>query len=128
MPTSRTISVQESDPRHHPEASLGELRTAELAVFAHADAGWSEVFGRLDALWRAARRHEVRDLQPSQLRAEIREVATAARGAGMRPEQFLWVVKESWSALPEVRTNDRQIARDLLSGIVTLCIDEFYRD
>jgi len=37
-------------------------------------------------------------------------------------------VKESWSALPEVRTNDRQIARDLLSGIVTLCIDEFYRD
>ena len=64
---------------------------------------------------------------PTHLRAEIAELARAARAAGLRPEQLITIVKESWGALPEVRraTDDMRM-RERLSGIITVCIHEFF--
>lgn len=61
------------------------------------------------------------------LRAEIGELARAARAAGLRPEQLITIVKESWGALPEVRrATDEMGMHDRLSGIITVCIREFF--
>lgn len=64
---------------------------------------------------------------PAVLRTEIGELARAARAAGLRPEQLITIVKESWGALPEVRrATDEMGMRDRLSGIITVCICEFF--
>lgn len=64
---------------------------------------------------------------PEHLRAEIGELARAARSAGLRPEQLITIVKESWGALPEVRRATDDIGmRERLSGIITVCIHEFF--
>lgn len=63
----------------------------------------------------------------AHLRAEIAELARASRAAGLRPEQLITIVKESWGALPEVRrAADHVGMRDRLSGIITVCIQEFF--
>jgi hypothetical protein len=67
-------------------------------------------------------------IKPTQLGAEVQRLAAAARAANVLPEHFLWIIKETWSALPEVRSADPDRARDQLSGIITLCIHEYYRD
>ncbi len=87
------------------------------------------VLDRMDALWLAARQRGLMRLKPTQLSTQVRDVAIAARACGVLPEQFLWIIKETWTALPEVRTApDPNMVRDQLSGIITLCIHEYYRD
>ena len=64
---------------------------------------------------------------PADLRAGFGELARAARAAGLKPEQLITIVKESWGALPEVRraTDDMRM-RERLSGIITVCIREYF--
>lgn len=89
----------------------------------------AEIVAGFESLWTAALDGGVADLTPSRLRAEVSTLALAARQAGVEPEKFVLMVKESWTALPEVRGSaDVLKTRDLLSGIVTICIHEFFRD
>lgn len=82
-----------------------------------------------DALWSALRARELGQVTPTHLSREIRALAFAARRAGLRAEQFVGLVKASWTALPDVRAAaDPLRTRELLSGIVTICIHEFYDD
>lgn len=91
--------------------------------------GWEELHEGLDRFLSTVRLRGVSRLAATQLRAEIRALAWAARAAALRPEQFVSLVKESWSALPEVRAAvDPLRTSDLLSGIITICIHEFYGD
>lgn len=83
----------------------------------------------LAALWRGADGGELADLLVGDGRERIAIAARAARQAGIPPEQFLWQVKESWMALPQVRTAaDPLQARETLTRIITVCIREFFRD
>lgn len=86
-------------------------------------------FRSLDAVWDVAlRRGHFRLTLPESRRA-IATMAAEARACGLRPEQFLWMVKESWAAQPEVRTAADPIAtRETLSRLITVCIHEFYRE
>ena len=114
---------QEPQPPATRHESRGSARHADTA--AQIDG----VLDLLDELWSTARRHGLMHIAPTQLAAELRRVSVAARDAKVLPEHFLWIVKETWSALPEVRTAaDPDKAREQLSGIVTLCIHEYYRD
>lgn len=91
--------------------------------------GKAEIVAGFESLWSAALDGGASDLTPSRLRAEISELALTARELGVEPEKFVSMVKESWTALPEVRGSaDVLKTRDLLSGIVTICIHEFFRD
>lgn len=83
----------------------------------------------LDLLWDRVRRRGVTRIPAPDADAAIGVVAQSARRCGLRPEQFLWLVKETWAALPEVRTAADPLAtREILSRIITVCIHEFYRE
>jgi hemoglobin-like flavoprotein len=65
--------------------------------------------------------------EPSGLQAALHRIAVEARERAILPEQLLVVLKEVWSALPEVRsmTESRQQV-NLLQRVVTMCIREYY--
>ena len=62
-----------------------------------------------------------------QLQAALFAMATEAREKSILPEHLLIVLKDVWSALPEVRSmsdNAEQIRA--LQRVVTMCIKEYY--
>ena len=61
------------------------------------------------------------------LRSVARQVSQIARAAGLRPEELIIGVKESWIAREELRRpTKRQRAYGVLADLISLCIDEFY--
>lgn len=64
---------------------------------------------------------------PSALQASLLLLATEARARNILPEHLLVTLKETWSALPEVRAmNDPGEQVRLLQRVVTMCIREYY--
>jgi hypothetical protein len=61
------------------------------------------------------------------LRRLIQRASQSARERGLRAEQLLILLKETWRELPEVRHVPFQDADDMLARVVTLCIEEYYR-
>jgi len=79
-------------------------------------------------LLRSALRDYLQDSKdPSKLQPALLHIASEAHARALPPEQLLVVLKEVWSALPEVRamTNAREQI-NLLQRVVTMCIKEYY--
>lgn len=60
-------------------------------------------------------------------RDSLREVCNVARDQGLRAEQLLIVLKQSWSHLTQARVLDPLDSEGRLSSLVTGCIEEYYR-
>ena len=65
--------------------------------------------------------------ESAALRETLLRMSVEARERAMLPEQLLIVLKDIWSALPEVRgmTDTGEQVR-LLQRVVTMCIKEYY--
>jgi hypothetical protein len=69
------------------------------------------------------------DAHRDEVRAALHAMASQARANAMPPEKLLIVLKDVWYALPVLRDStqrDEQIR--LLQHVVTMCINEYYRD
>jgi hypothetical protein len=65
---------------------------------------------------------------PSSLQIALLNMSAEARARSILPEQLLVVLKDVWSALPEVRTmTDASEQVRLMQRVVTMCIKEYYR-
>jgi len=63
----------------------------------------------------------------SALQRALLRMSGEAREKALQAEQLLVVLKETWSALPEVRAmTDAQEHSRLLQRVVTMCIKEYY--
>jgi hypothetical protein len=64
---------------------------------------------------------------PGDLRRAIVLMCDEARRNGLRAEQLVITIKQAWESIPEVcrHVSVEQRTR-VLSGVVTMCIDEFY--
>lgn len=126
------LSHSESGTERVTKGDSGQMARASgrIGIPYVADAAaWDGVNDCLASLWAEVRMRGITRVSATQLSGEIRTLAVAARTAALRPEQFVALVKESWTALPEVRAAaDPLRTSDLLSGIITVCIHEFYRD
>ena len=80
----------------------------------------------LDAV-RMALREYLGSGSSSALQHALLRMAPEARAKSILPEQLLIVLKDTWSALPEVRamTDTTEQVR-LLQRVVTMCIKEYY--
>jgi hypothetical protein len=62
-----------------------------------------------------------------EVRVALRAVCDDARRRGLRAEQVIVSLKEAWAAIPEVSVLPPGSRRqEVLSCLVTLCIDEYY--
>ncbi|HYD53653.1 MAG TPA: hypothetical protein VEA99_13540 [Gemmatimonadaceae bacterium] len=87
------------------------------------------VLEAIDALWAVVRAREFDTTELAPLRPPMRRLAVAGRAAGLHSERVVLLVKESWRSLPEVRRGiDRPMDVERLGRLVSLCIDEYYRD
>ena len=59
------------------------------------------------------------------VRAALRAVCDAARAHGLRADQLLVLLKRDWAALPWT-ARVRRDGDDVLSRVVSLCIQEYY--
>lgn len=99
------------EPRPGSPEAEGVLPAAQLVAL-------------LNAAWPADDRP-----QPGALRVAAHDVAQAARTAGLRPEQFITALKDSWRADLRVRgTKDQIGVRERLAAVVTMCIEEYYAE
>lgn len=81
----------------------------------------------LNALRLALRAYLHASEEPSGLQAALHRIALEARERAILPEQLLVVLKDVWSALPEVRSmTDTRQQINLLQRVVTMCIREYY--
>jgi hypothetical protein len=62
------------------------------------------------------------------LRATMRQLCSDARRLGLRPEELIILFKTRWAAHAEFRALPREQATAALDHIITVCIDEYYRD
>ena len=86
----------------------------------------STVAALREALTRHARRHEA---DAGELRRELGAFAAEARASHVGPEKLLVLFKGLWAALPEVRAAaDRAEKNRVLERLVTICIEEYYRE
>lgn len=68
------------------------------------------------------------ELEPARIRRAVRPMCDDARRSGLHAEQLLIVVKSAWASLPEAQTlSVTGRRRDLLTDVIRICIDEFYR-
>lgn len=58
----------------------------------------------------------------------MRAVCQNARLCGLRAEQLVVVLKESWRKLPEVRRLDRYESEEVLARIIHDCIEAYYAE
>jgi hypothetical protein len=56
----------------------------------------------------------------------MRRTCRLAQARGVRAEQLLLLLKESWRVLPEALRIPRHQAEDVLARAITACIDEYY--
>ena len=67
------------------------------------------------------------DSDSSTLQRALLRMSTEAREKEMHAEQLLVLLKDTWSALPEVRAmTDTTGQVRLLQRVVTMCIKEYY--
>jgi hypothetical protein len=69
------------------------------------------------------------DVHGNELNSALQAMASEARANAMPPEKLLIVLKDVWYELPAVRDStqrDEQVR--LLQQVVTMCINEYYRD
>jgi hypothetical protein len=85
------------------------------------------VLDALDALWSELRMVGVEGIRVEPLRPSVGRVTVTARSVGLYPEKLLWLLKESWRSLPEVRrARNRHATEEVLARLVTMCIEEYY--
>jgi hypothetical protein len=65
--------------------------------------------------------------EPDALRDALRRAGEEARARGVTAERLLIDFKLLWYSLPEVRAQRQGQQSDLLAGLVTACIQEYYR-
>ena len=81
----------------------------------------------IDAVRAALRVYLSDSSAPASLQAALLRMASEAREKAILPEQLLIVLKDVWSALPEVRAmTDVSEQIRLLQRVVTMCIKEYY--
>lgn len=81
----------------------------------------------LDAVRLALRAYLQDSQEPGALQTALMRLAMQARERNIPPEQLLITLKETWNALPEVRSmNDAREQVRLLQRVVTMCIREYY--
>jgi len=86
-----------------------------------------EAASSLDALWNRVASPFGIDISREELRSVAAAVSSAARSVDMLPERLLVLIKDSWSAHPELGAReDRQAMQRILTEVVSLCICEFY--
>ena len=61
------------------------------------------------------------------LTPELRKACEVARAQGLHAEQLIVIVKDSWRRLEGIPSLDHFEAEAMLQGVVTECIEEFYR-
>lgn len=83
----------------------------------------------LTELWRHVFTGDVHAVTDEEFHACLRRVSRLARAAGLLPEEMIVGLKASWSAHYEFRPVARADAlRTILADVISVCIDEFYRD
>ena len=95
--------------------------TASWSVDGHA--GQLRLLGLAHSAVRCALREHASE---DGTRAALRELCDAARGAELRAEQLLILLKEVWRDLPEARLAAYDDGRATFTRLVTLCIREYY--
>jgi hypothetical protein len=60
------------------------------------------------------------------LRNAMRALCADARRQGLRPEELIVLLKETWRTRPELRTMPPEEAGSLMDQVVTMCIQEYY--
>ena len=61
------------------------------------------------------------------VRRSLRSLCRVARSSGVHAEQLVVLCKDAWRTLPEARGLGPETQRELLTNVISLCIDEFYR-
>jgi hypothetical protein len=61
------------------------------------------------------------------VRRSLRALCRAARSHGLYAEQLVVLCKDAWRTLPQARELPPETGTGLLKGVISLCIDEFYR-
>lgn len=58
----------------------------------------------------------------------MRAVCQSARLCGLRAEQLLVVLKDSWRRLPEAKCLDRYESDEVIARVIADCIEAFYAE
>ena len=82
----------------------------------------------LTELWLRLLRSDAREPSRRELADFTRPVCAMARAAGLLPEELIVAVKKSWGSRHELRAPaQRRRLEEVLTDVITACIDEFYR-
>jgi hypothetical protein len=57
----------------------------------------------------------------------LRSLCRVARSHGIHVEQLVVLCKDAWRTLPEARALPPETGTVLLKGVISRCIDEYYR-
>ncbi len=102
-----------------PEALTSELSSASATL--------SNLRDMLDIVLRRAVSTVASDRSLSAgLHESMVRLCSLAHKRGVRAEQLLVMIKDAWSALPEAKRALKDHSDEVLSRVITLCIDEFY--
>lgn len=84
----------------------------------------------LTSLWQAALASYPSGVSRGHLRDVAKRVSAEARAAGLRSEELVVAIKESCAAhYDDVHpTRGHKHLQPLVSELITVCIEEFYRD
>jgi hypothetical protein len=61
-----------------------------------------------------------------EVHESMRRACAIARQEGVQPEYLLVGLKRTWREIPEVRRMLRDARENTLSGLISLCIEEYY--
>jgi hypothetical protein len=56
----------------------------------------------------------------------VQQICREARIRGLRAEQLIIIMKDSWYRMPETRRLQFPHADDVLARVITTCIEEYY--
>jgi len=65
--------------------------------------------------------------KPDEVRAHLRLFCEAARTQQLSPEQLLVIFKTEFARIPEVSRPSDEKTMKFVAGVVTLCIEEYYK-
>jgi hypothetical protein len=57
----------------------------------------------------------------------LRSLCRVARTQNIHAEQLVLICKDAWRTLPQARQLPPETGRELLTGVIARCIDEFYQ-
>jgi len=64
---------------------------------------------------------------PDEVRSHLRKFCDTARSHQMSPEQLLIIFKTEFARIPEVNRPVDEAMTKFVAGVVTLCIEEYYK-